>query len=105
MDRPRRRLPQRRWDVWATAAGHSSFDVTTFAELRSVGGICSCSTPVGNSEYAASHIGGATHIPLHELLDRLDDVPDGRGPCALPRAATEQVSPRHFSIAPATTPY
>ena len=29
------------------------------------------------SEFAAGHIDGATHIPLHELLTRLDDVPDG----------------------------
>lgn len=29
------------------------------------------------SEYAAGHIRGAVNIPLHELLGRVDDVPDG----------------------------
>jgi rhodanese-related sulfurtransferase len=28
-------------------------------------------------EWQDSHIGGAVHVPLHELLDRIDDVPDG----------------------------
>jgi hydroxyacylglutathione hydrolase len=30
-----------------------------------------------NLEAAEARIDGAVHIPLHELLDRLDDVPDG----------------------------
>ncbi|MDX3191290.1 rhodanese-like domain-containing protein [Streptomyces sp. MN03-5084-2B] len=30
-----------------------------------------------NQEWTADHINGATHIPLHELLDRLAEVPDG----------------------------
>ncbi|WP_153504523.1 MBL fold metallo-hydrolase [Cumulibacter manganitolerans] len=30
-----------------------------------------------SSEYADGHIDGATHIPLHELLGRLDEVPGG----------------------------
>ncbi|MFC4001890.1 rhodanese-like domain-containing protein [Prauserella oleivorans] len=29
------------------------------------------------SEWDAGHLDDAVHIPLHELLDRLDDVPDG----------------------------
>lgn len=28
-------------------------------------------------EFATSHIDGAAHIPLHELVTRIDDVPDG----------------------------
>ncbi|MBA2471670.1 MAG: MBL fold metallo-hydrolase [Pseudonocardiales bacterium] len=31
-----------------------------------------------DDEWAAGHIDGAVHIPLHELPDRLDDVPSGR---------------------------
>ncbi len=31
-----------------------------------------------NGEYATGHIDGATHIPLHELLSRLNEVPTGR---------------------------
>lgn len=30
-----------------------------------------------NQEWAAGHLEGAVHIPLHELLDRLAEVPDG----------------------------
>ena len=30
-----------------------------------------------NLEYAAGHLAGAVHIPLHELRDRLAEVPDG----------------------------
>ena len=29
-------------------------------------------------EYEASHIAGAVHIPLHELMTRMDEVPAGR---------------------------
>jgi rhodanese-related sulfurtransferase len=29
-------------------------------------------------EYAAGHIPGAVSIPLHELADRLDELPDGQ---------------------------
>lgn len=29
-------------------------------------------------EFEASHLQGAVHIPLHELLTRMDEVPDGR---------------------------
>lgn len=31
-----------------------------------------------NEEYEASHIEGAIHIPLHELITRMDEVPEGR---------------------------
>lgn len=30
-----------------------------------------------NSDWDAGHIEGATHIPLHELMDRMSDVPEG----------------------------
>ncbi|HEX7106015.1 MAG TPA: rhodanese-like domain-containing protein [Acidothermaceae bacterium] len=30
-----------------------------------------------NLEWRESHVAGAVHIPLHELLDRLDDIPPG----------------------------
>jgi rhodanese-related sulfurtransferase len=29
-------------------------------------------------EWRQGHIGGAIHIPLHELPDRIDEVPAGR---------------------------
>ncbi|OMH27703.1 MBL fold metallo-hydrolase [Tersicoccus phoenicis] len=31
-----------------------------------------------DEEYAASHLEGAVHIPLHELVDRMGEVPEGR---------------------------
>ena len=30
-----------------------------------------------NLEHADGHLDGAIHIPLHELADRLNEVPDG----------------------------
>lgn len=56
-----------------------SFERATFADLRHV----RHHRPVTvldvrrGSEFAAAHIEGAVHIPLHELLSRLDEVPAG----------------------------
>lgn len=63
-------------DRWSPDADRSSYDVTTFAELRDIDDPVVLDTR-RNSEYAAGHVDGSTHIPLHELLGRLDDVPDG----------------------------
>jgi rhodanese-related sulfurtransferase len=30
-----------------------------------------------DDEWAAGHIAGALHIPLPDVVDRLDDIPDG----------------------------
>ncbi|HVW41112.1 MAG TPA: rhodanese-like domain-containing protein [Amycolatopsis sp.] len=30
-----------------------------------------------NQEWAEGHLAGAVHVPLHELLDRMDEVPGG----------------------------
>jgi glyoxylase-like metal-dependent hydrolase (beta-lactamase superfamily II)/rhodanese-related sulfurtransferase len=56
-----------------------SFERATFADLRHVQhhrGITVLDVRRA-SEFAASHIDGAINIPLHELLERLDEVPSG----------------------------
>lgn len=64
-------------DSWAPDADRSSYDVTTFAEMVGSENPTVLDTR-RNSEYANGHIEGSTHIPLHELLERLEEVPDGR---------------------------
>ncbi len=64
-------------DTWAPDADRSRYDVIAFAGLRDVEHPSVLDTR-RNGEYAESHLDGSTHIPLHELLDRLDEVPDGR---------------------------
>jgi hydroxyacylglutathione hydrolase len=62
--------------VWAPDADRSSYDVTTFAGLADVAEPTILDTR-RNGEYATSHLDGSVHIPLHELLGRLEEVPDG----------------------------
>ena len=56
----------------------SSYDLVTFADLATARGYGSVQVldVRGNSEWTSSHIDGAQHIPLHELLDRVDEVSD-----------------------------
>ncbi len=63
-------------DTWAPDADRSTYDVTTFVGINGMEGPRILDTR-RNSEYATGHIDGATHIPLHELLGRLDEVPAG----------------------------
>ena len=62
-----------------TDAAPGSFERAVFADLAQV----RHHRPVvildvrRSNEFAASHIDGAVHIPLHELLGRLDEVPQG----------------------------
>ena len=64
---------------WAGGQPLRSFPVADFAALAAV----RHHRPVvvldvrRNLEWAGSHIDGAVHIPLHDLLARLGDVPDG----------------------------
>jgi hydroxyacylglutathione hydrolase len=78
IDRPAAAATGRPQD-WAGGAPLRSFPAATFADLAAV-----CHhRPVTvldvrrNLEWAASHIDGAVHIPLHDLLGRLGDVPPG----------------------------
>ncbi len=63
-------------DRWWPDADRSSYDVVTFTELGDIDSPTVLDTR-RKGEYAAGHLDGSTHIPLHELLGRLDEVPDG----------------------------
>ncbi|MGW4488957.1 MBL fold metallo-hydrolase [Amycolatopsis sp. NPDC004368] len=66
-------------EAWSGAARLGSFPRADFSELAMV----RHHRPVTildvrrNLEWAQNHIDGALHIPLHELLDRLGEVPVG----------------------------
>jgi hydroxyacylglutathione hydrolase len=64
---------------WADGRPLHSFPVADFAELDAVRRhrpVVILDVRLGQ-EWQASHIGGAVHIPLHELPARLDEVPAG----------------------------
>lgn len=56
----------------------ASFDTVSFAELAEArkNGDVRVLDVRRDSEWGESHVEGAQHIPLHELLDRTDEVPD-----------------------------
>ncbi|MGA9276891.1 MBL fold metallo-hydrolase [Ilumatobacter sp.] len=62
-------------DAWAHDADRSSYAVATFGDLAGEVDPRIIDTR-RNNEYADGHIDGSTHIPLHELLGRLLEVPD-----------------------------
>ena len=63
-------------DRWSPDADRSSYDAVAFADLRALDGPTVLDTR-RNGEHADAHLVGAIHIPLHELLGRLDEVPEG----------------------------
>ena len=66
-------------EQWAGGHALASYDLVGFTDLAAVHG----RGPVQvldvrrRSEWDTGHIDGAQHIPLHQLADRLDEVPDG----------------------------
>ncbi len=65
-------------EQWANGQALASYDLVTFADLaaaRSRGPVHVLDVR-RRSEWDAGHIEGAQHIALHELSDRLDEVPD-----------------------------
>ncbi len=66
-------------DPWADLPT-SSYPITGFSDLRkSIGGSGEVVVDVRLAgEWRDGHLAGARHIPLHELPDRLDDIPPGR---------------------------
>lgn len=55
-----------------------SYDVADFAGLGEVGAEAVTVLDVRQrNEFSNSHVSGAINIPLHELPDRIDEVPDG----------------------------
>ncbi|MGW5051783.1 MBL fold metallo-hydrolase [Actinokineospora sp. NPDC004072] len=55
----------------------AAYPTATFAELARVRGSVHILDVRRDDERAAAHIPGSAHIPLHSLLDRIDEVPAG----------------------------
>ncbi|MEJ7801340.1 MAG: rhodanese-like domain-containing protein [Ilumatobacter sp.] len=62
-------------DTGSPSVDRRQFDVTDFADLADVAPT-SILDVRRHGEFAAHHIDGATNIPLHELLHRLDELTD-----------------------------
>ncbi len=63
-------------DHWAPDADRSRYDVMTFAEMAGI----DRSTVLDarrDSERESGHIDGSIHIPLHELVERVHELPPG----------------------------
>jgi glyoxylase-like metal-dependent hydrolase (beta-lactamase superfamily II)/rhodanese-related sulfurtransferase len=67
-------------DDWADGAPLDSFQTATFADLAKRFQDDDAPTVLDvrrNQERAESHIPGSAHVPIHEVLDRMDEVPTG----------------------------
>jgi rhodanese-related sulfurtransferase len=62
-------------DVWAPARGTASYRVATFDDLARTPGATVLDVRRA-SEWGDAHVDGAVHVPLHELRERLAEVPD-----------------------------
>lgn len=47
-----------------------------------------------HNEYASGHLPGALSVPLHELISRMDEVPDVRSGCIAPPATDPPLPPQ-----------
>lgn len=63
-------------DAWARDADRRGYEVVDLARLARLDDPLVLDSR-RSGEHAAAHIDGVTHIPLRELLDRLDEVPEG----------------------------
>jgi hydroxyacylglutathione hydrolase len=63
-------------ESWVGNADRRSYPVATFADLATAGASATVLDVRRTDEYDDSHIQAALNIPLHELLDRVGDVPD-----------------------------
>jgi hydroxyacylglutathione hydrolase len=65
-------------EQWADGLPLVSYPVSDFAGLAAAGPAASLSVldVRRKSEWAAGHINGAVHVPLHELADRVSTLPD-----------------------------
>ncbi len=66
-------------DAWSTGGELRSYRTATFAELvdaRDEDGVVVLDVR-RDDEWAEGRIGGAVHIPLHDLEARIDEIPDG----------------------------
>lgn len=66
-------------DRWGQAGERRGYEAVTFAELaeaRGAGRRVTVFDVRRPDEWCEGHLAGAVHVPIDELLDRLDDVPD-----------------------------
>ena len=63
-------------EVWAGGNPLARYRRASFTELRVAGQVIVLDVR-RRLEWAEGHIEGAVHIPLHELLDRLGEIPEG----------------------------
>ncbi len=65
-------------EQWAGGQPLSSYELVSFDDLarQRVAGELRVLDVRRDSEWQDGHIDGAQHIPLHQLADRLDEVPD-----------------------------
>ena len=65
-------------DVWGEGHDRSSYPAITFDQLTEHqadrGGVVL--DVRRDDEWSDGHLAGATHVPIHQLLERLDEVPD-----------------------------
>ena len=64
-------------EEWSPDSDRRAYEVVEFSDLAHDGADATIVDVRRSSEFASSHLDGATNIPLHELLDRLSDVPEG----------------------------
>ena len=64
---------------WARGAALASYRVATFSDLRAGAGTGEFAVldVRRRNEWRAGHLDGAIHIPLHELIGRMAELPDG----------------------------
>jgi hydroxyacylglutathione hydrolase len=64
---------------WAAGAPLASYRVATFSDLRAGAGTGEFTVldVRRRNEWRAGHLDGAIHIPLHELIGRMAELPDG----------------------------
>ncbi len=66
-------------DDWADPTDRRSYPVVTFAELAEMGALDGVILDVRRpDEHCDGHIDGSVHLPLDELLGRIDEVADTR---------------------------
>lgn len=63
--------------AWAGDGPLAAYRLATFAEMSAAGDGAVIVDVRRRLEWEESHIAGAVHIPLHELPDRLAEIPDG----------------------------
>jgi hydroxyacylglutathione hydrolase len=65
-------------EQWADGLPLASYPVSDFAGLAAAGpaGLLTVLDVRRQSEWAAGHITGAVHVPLHELADRVEALPE-----------------------------